>query len=291
MVTARRWLFVAVVGSLLALSTRPDVSRAAPSASRTGPTTRYTDAMLTPQGFDHYLFEPDADRVVVRAATTNTGGNLRQVWWASGDAPLTDAESCVTWTANDGDVAQAGVALRVRQEGGRTVALTVTNNVWAGARAGWNVHAWDGDFASSRLIGQALLTEAFGESVFQQPPLPWRICARTVGSTLEFRAWSLSERLNTEWGDPRYGASILLPPDVARSGRAGWYVGHLRRGDQTTFTRMEARPVSLGGFERIAATERAVGGCMAHTALIAATSTSWVTASGCGTAAALSRHP
>lgn len=314
MATARGWLLAAIVGSILAASTRPGVvgaeigpARPAPgevaadparhpsdgaaasaaSAAPAGGTAarRFAEAALTPQGFDHYLYEPRADQLVVRAASTNTGGNLRQVWWASGARPVADAESCVTWTSYDGELAQAGIALRIRSQGERTTAVTVTNNVWAGARAGWNVHAWQGDLASSRLIGQALLTDAFGSSVFQQPPLPWRICARTVGATLEFRAWSLVERPVAAWGDPRYGASILLPDDLRAPGRAGWYVGHLRRGDRTAFARMDARPVVVGGLEHVAIDERAVAGCVVHTAVIASSPGPWAMASGCGRAA------
>ena len=302
MATVRGWLLAALVGSLLvtvapvnigdapvgATSPPAEANRAAAGGLLGVPTARhhspasFRDAVLTPQGFDRYRYDAAQNRVVVSAPQSNRGANLRSVWWSNDDPPVVDAQSCVTWSSFDGPLVQAGIALRVRQEGDRTVALTVTNNVWAGARAGWNVHAWSGDWETSRLLGQALLTEAFGESVFQEPPLPWRICARTVGATLEFKAWSLREHADVAWGDPRYGTAILLPDDVVRAGRAGWYVGHLGGGDRSTFTSLDARPLSLSGLDALTVRERAAAGCVARVTALAASPWVQTRPAGCG---------
>ena len=112
--------------------------------------------------------------------------------------------------------------------------------------------------------------------------MPWRICARTVGATLEFKAWSLREHADVVWGDPRYGAAILLPDDVVRAGRAGWYVGHLGGGDRSTFTGLDAGPLSLSGLDALTVRERAAAGCVARVTALAASP--WVQSrpAGCG---------
>jgi hypothetical protein len=217
-------------------------------------------ADLTPDGFDRYEFihtesEPrtgdDRSNVAVSARTANQHGNLRTVWWMDGQRPTVDQESCVTWSEYSGPIVQAGVALRVRKVGDHTQAITVTNNIMWGARNGWNLHLWNGG-THGDLIGQAVLSHSFGTSTFNQPPLPWRLCARVVGTTLEFKAWSLATNpVEPDWSDPGFGTSFGLPKGWVYPGQAGWYVGHLRPGDSTVFRSLRSGVMRVGSLDRV----------------------------------------
>ena len=144
------------------------------------------------------------------------------------------------------------MALRVRSAPGGAQAITVTNNIMWGARNGWNVHLWSG--ARGDLIGQIVLTHSFGPTVYQTPPLPWRLCARVVGPTLQFKAWSLAiDPTEPEWTDPGYGAGFVLPPEWVYPGRAGWYVGHLVSGDQAGYRSLQAHGLQVSVAERASA--------------------------------------
>lgn len=251
-----------------------------PAAPRAAAPTLVT-ADLTPDGLDRYDYalrtpspgetrsavdEPveagdlradpaaggDAD-VVVSAPVTNQGVSLRSLGWFDQGTLAVDAESCATWTEFTGPIAQAGVALRVRSAPGGAQAITVTNNIMWGARNGWNVHLWSG--AEGDLIGQIVLNHAFGLTVFQTPPLPWRVCARVVGPTLQFKAWSLALGPGEpDWTDPGYGASFALPREWVYAGRAGWYVGHLVGGDQIAYRSLTAHGLEVSVSERAAVT-------------------------------------
>jgi hypothetical protein len=241
----------------------------------------FAHGSLTPQGADRYVYRASSDGLVVTAPRSNQGGNLRAVWWSSPGQASVDQQACVTWTDFDGPLVQAGVALRVRTTEGHVEAVTVTNNVWSGARSGWNVHVWRGDLESSGLVGQVFLPDAFGTSVFQ-PPLPWRICARVTDRLFEFKAWAMAVDEEPRWGDPTHGASMVLPDDTVHAGRAGWYVGHLRGGETTEFDTMRSGRFAPPSGARLAIAARAVGGCVARTQTATAALSPWRLAAGCG---------
>lgn len=256
------------LGAALGLVASTAVGAAAePGAQTPEPAERsrtVVSADLTTDGFDHYRFAyaddtgPDAGpaegggTVLVTTPSTNNGGNLRSVWWFEGERPTVDEESCATWSEYSGPIVQAGVALRVRRVGSYTQAITVTNNIMWGARNGWNVHLWKGG-THGELIGQAVLSHSFGSSVFTQPPLPWRLCARVVGTTLQFKAWSLATHAEEPaWTDPGFGTSFVLPRGWVYPGYAGWYVGHLRPGDAAGYRSLRSGPLRVGALDRLA---------------------------------------
>ena len=252
----------------------PAAGPARSAASRSA-APRLVTTDLTPDGLDRYRYTlrtpPVAEGspapgdaaatdagagvtadLVVSAPATNQGVNLRSVGWFDEGTLSVDAESCATWTEFSGPIAQAGVALRVRSAPGGAQAITVTNNIMWGARNGWNVHLWSG--ARGDLIGQIVLTHSFGPTVYQTPPLPWRLCARVVGPTLQFKAWSLAiDPTEPEWTDPGYGAGFVLPPEWVYPGRAGWYVGHLVSGDQAGYRSLQAHGLQVSVAERASA--------------------------------------
>lgn len=186
--------------------------------------------VVTPDGTDAYSLALGPRTVRGSAPATNDGGNLRMVWWPSRAPASVDSESCLTWTRRDSVLAQPGVALRVRRDGGRSRAITVTNNITFGARWAWNTHIWESG-RPFRQIGATYLTQAFGDHPTELPPLPWRLCARAIGSTVELKAWPTSRTSEPAWGDARYGGSVALPPGWVFPGRSGWYLGHLHPGD------------------------------------------------------------
>lgn len=216
--------------------------------------------VLTTDGWDSYQYlvpgpgsDPSAATAVeVLAPQANQGVNLRAVGWLGEGVLATDALSCVTWTEGTGSIAQAGVALRVRSAPGGPEAITVTNNILWGARNGWNVHVWSGGVG--QVVGQVVLSHSFGSTPGQQPLLPWRLCARTVGATVQFKAWSLAvDPAEPEWGDPGYGGSFALPARWVYAGRVGWYVGHLGPGERASFGDLDVKELEVTAADRLAA--------------------------------------
>jgi hypothetical protein len=246
---ARRAVAIAALVVLAAATAVPPAS-GTPGLSPYGPDVPSSlgAVVLTPDLRDSYGFTDADGRLEVRAAASNRGGNLRMAFWKRTEQPTVDQQACVTWRRFGGPLAQAGIALRIRGLGRDVQAITVTNNIWSGARNGWNVHLWQLAYATFRTLGQVRLTESFGRTTFQQPPLPWRICARAVGRSFEFKAWSLhGNPPEPEWGDPVHGGSFLLPADWDRPGRPGVYVGHLHHGETTAFDGLSSAPLRLAG--------------------------------------------
>ena len=219
----------------LSAATTPLAAITSPARTTTTrvPLTRIRTESLTPEAGDRYLYDPGRGSMVVRAPGTNGGGNLRQVWWPLDADASVNQQSCATWAEFGGPIAQAGIALRVRRQSGAVQAITVTNNIWWGARSGWNVHAWPANGGPALVVGQRLLGN---------PPLPWRLCARAVGSTVDFKVWSLTgSGGEPAWGDSRFGARFTLLPEWVYAGQPGWYTGHLRRGEVLSFDALESR--------------------------------------------------
>lgn len=270
---ARARLGPLVAGALLAVLALPSPTAGGAEPASTAPVAAVPEqvrsAALTSDGTDRYdyrhvpgpapadLVAPDASRdllgtVAVAAPPGNRGVNLRAVWWFDGADASVDGVSCVTWAEYSGPIVQAGVALRVREVSGRTQAVTVTNNIMWGARNSWNVHLWNGG-PTGELIGQSVLRRPFGESLVDQPPLPWRLCARVVGSVLQFKAWSLATQpTEPDWTDPGFGTSFTLPRGWVYPGRSGWYAGHLRGGDATSFRALRSERLRMGALDRLA---------------------------------------
>lgn len=192
-----------------------------PTYDGTGP-VRTTE--ITTEAGDRYLFTAGPARMRVEAAPGNVGSNLRAAWWPEAAPPTVDAETCFTWTGSEGPLVQPGLVLRLRRDGARQRVITVTNNVWFGARWHWNVHVWETGQPLQR-VG-SVPTPAIGGEADGVVPLPWRACARTVGAAVEIKVWPAAGA-EPAWGDPGHGGTVALPPGWVFPGHAGWYVGHL----------------------------------------------------------------
>ena len=197
--------------------------------------------MLTPDGTDGYEIATGSRSATVVAPTRNAGANLRTVFWSGAARPQRDALTCATWINATSDGVQQGSAVRIdAKAGGFVRAVTVTKNIYLNGFWIFNVHVWESATNEMRRIASVDLRETFASPVSAPPAvpvaraLPWRLCTRVAGSTLEFKAWRLTE-LEPVWGDPAHGATVQLPPDAPTQGYAGWYVGHLEPGATTSF--------------------------------------------------------
>lgn len=189
--------------------------------------------MLTPDGGDRYVIERRGAEV--HAAAPNTRGNYRTAFWPEGSPSVTDGQSCATWVAQSetGHV-QQGAALRISTDAaGVTRAITVTKNVMYGATWTFNVHVWD---TSRERPGTQVGAVDMG-AVVGGRPLPWHLCARTTGATLEMKVWTGTDP-EPRWGDGSHGAVVTLPEGWVYPGRAGWYVGHLPPGGFADFSNL-----------------------------------------------------
>lgn len=197
----------------------------------------YTVAAITPDGDDIYRTHLALGQVTVAAPATNDFGNLRMVA-ARDDVELSvDQESCITWLGPRHEAAQPGLALRVTASGGGTRAITVSNNVWLQDRSSFNVHLADsaGDDFADRMkgIGEIQLPSGLGDGAFTRTPLPWRMCARAAGTTIEVKAWSLTEHPDEpSWDDLGFAGSVEVPQDWVYEGRPGFYMAHLAPGER-----------------------------------------------------------
>lgn len=193
-------------------------------------------AVLTADFTDSLRFDAAPGRIQAITAPTNGHTNLRSVFWWS-DAPVeTDATSCATWVDESDPLAQPGAALHITDgPNGSVQAITVTKNVYIGGPWIFNVHVWNSETGrmepTASIPVRSLLLDDDG---YRLRPLPWRLCARTQGTTLSFKVWptALPE---PAWGDEAVGGSVTLPADAPQSGASGWYVGHLRPGMVATF--------------------------------------------------------
>ena len=203
-------------------------------------------AVLTPDGTDGYAFDAEGDSVTVSTNAANTSSNLRTVFWASDAVAQRDATTCSTWSAESSDHLQQGVALRISSRpGGGWRAITVTKNVFPYGSWVLNVHVWDTGRAPMTPLVSADLGSVLSipGNPPQPKPLPWRVCARTAGRTLSFKAWAVAEP-EPEWGDRRYGRSVRLPANAPGSGYPGWYAGHLSPGMTAVYSGLRTDPVA-----------------------------------------------
>lgn len=196
---------------------------------------------LTSDGIDRYVLSQQRDTLTVRAPSTNQGIGTREALWPENQQPRRDAEACVTIGTQDGTndasgVTQEGVVLRLRTDrSGRTRAVTVTKNIYGGWVWVFNATVWDSAATPTfREIGNRDLHVLYPEGK-SLVGLPWNLCARVAGNTLEFVVWAGTGR-RPAYDDPNHAQSFQLPPGFAQAGNYGGYIGHLQPGHWMTFT-------------------------------------------------------
>jgi hypothetical protein len=196
-----------------------------------------TRLVLTADGADRYDVTGRDGTIRYDAPTTNQDRNLRVLVWDPTSAPATDQQVCATWTAESDDMDQQGVALRIRQDGTRWRAITVTKNILMAAYSHFNVHTWDSARTTTHPDGRPSSIEMEGsvtlDGMIQEgmvvKPLPWRMCARVVGLQVQLKVWALADGEPT-WDDPHHAGTVDLPEGWDIDGRGGWFAGHLDPG-------------------------------------------------------------
>ncbi len=190
--------------------------------------------VLTPNGYDSYTFSSGPGYAQFDARPDNRDSNLRQVFWPSGGPEVVDQQSCATWS--DATVAntQQGAVLRLSTADGHVRAITVTKNIAYYSVWVFNVHVWDTASAQPfTLVGQVNLGSEFFANG-QVAPLPWHLCARVIGSTVDLKAWHDPEG-EPAWGNSMRSGSVALPDGWVYPGHAGWYIAHLVPGGFARF--------------------------------------------------------
>ena len=153
------------------------------------------------------------------ANSSNVGGDTRFAFWPASQAPAADVSVCETFSDTGGND-QEGVALHVTVDDGGTVrAVTVTKNIFYGAIWDFNVHIWD---SSDTTPPFTLISDADLEPTMFFQAYPWRLCARTLGSTLDWKVWPTYES-EPAWGDPNYGGTAQVPDGWQNAGQYGEY--------------------------------------------------------------------
>ena len=126
----RKRKVIVVVTALLLVAAACDKVR----VQTYGPTNTSSSnqAVLTPDGPSSYRFVTAPANTA--AAVDRPGRRQRPPGLLAGANPvLPDTESCAVWGGQTGDYVQQGAALRIRQEGSRVRAITVTKNVFFNA--------------------------------------------------------------------------------------------------------------------------------------------------------------
>ncbi len=182
---------------------------------------------------------------VSERAGDESGLNRRVVVPVRGGSAAEDQGACVTVLGPLERITQPGVALRIRSDGGRTRAITVTNNVvWFGRQV-FNVHLADSSASGEEKMHQigSFVPPGFATTFFEVPPPPWRLCARVQGRQLSWKVWAPDRSKEPPYTDPRHGQSVQLPAAWVFAGTPGLYVGHLAPGDSTS--------LGIGGLEQV----------------------------------------
>jgi hypothetical protein len=180
-------------------------------------------SVATSDGALVYDFDPspDDERVEIRSPA-GTGTNLRMVWTIDDARPSRDHQACDTWGPTDGPITQQGVALRIDATSGVVERpICIMRNIWGGGDWIFNVIGFrSGSFVVLGSVDLSAVSDPEGLL------LPWRMCARVEGSSLEWRVWPTTGP-EPDWGDPLFGGSVTLLPEWVYAGQPGFYVGHL----------------------------------------------------------------
>lgn len=176
---------------------------------------------------DSFAVAGDAAFIVVHAPSTNGGGNTRAGFTIEGPDTYVNS-SCATWQGHTGPIDQPGAILHFNG----TEFISVTQNIYAGARHVINVHHWNLTVPANA-DRFTLLAQYTPPSMAAPEQWPWRMCAEAFGPTVSFKVWPLTMP-EPAYGDPCCGAS--LPVEYHADGRPGWFAGHLSPGGAMAFS-------------------------------------------------------
>jgi hypothetical protein len=135
---------------------------------------------------------------------------------------------------------QPGIALRIATNGTVTKAISIAQNVWAGATWVFWVQMWDTGseprmHATVEFDARHLLVHAKAGNPASVAPPPWHVCARVVSRRLDFKIWT-GRTAEPTYADPTHAFHTLLPAGWVYAGYTGNYAGHLHPGTSVRFT-------------------------------------------------------
>ena len=205
----------------------------------------YVRSVLTDDGPRLHLRHGTSGRVVLvgaRSGEAHRDRNFREVFRRSGARVVGPQTTCATWLRQSGPSVQQGLAVRIRDTGGRVRAVTLTKNVEFGLFWVFNLLTWDTARGGDpwRRVGQFDLSRVVGRSADRLAPLPWRVCLRATGRTVAFKVWLPRESAEPSWQDPTHVRRARLPRGYA-VGRPGWYAGHLPAGGRVVYGGLTTR--------------------------------------------------
>jgi hypothetical protein len=203
---------------------------------------------LTP-GPERYVVQSGAvGEVTIRAEAPADGlahdWNRRELLVSPGATPSRDQSVCATWTEESRRLDQQGLAVRFRAgPAGRSRAITLTKNTFAGYVWVFNLLSWDTrrPGVAWRTLGQFDLSPVVS-SHLKLLPFPWRVCLRAQGRRVDFKVWLPDREPEPPWNDPVHSRSAPVPHRFQQPGLPGWYVGHLRPGDHVSYADMSVQP-------------------------------------------------
>jgi hypothetical protein len=221
------WVGLAVLAALAAAVLGP-VDAGALSSQELPVGSRLTTRVLTPDGSDRLDVSLTNGVIRMSAPATNTGSNLREVFWPTGQPSFRDGQVCATWQYESTRSVQEGIALRiVTGLDSRVMSLTVDKNVWAGVSWVLWVVGWD---TATPEVFTGIANKDVSAVVAPSgdyEPLPWRVCARVIGSALTFKIWVPAREGEPSWTDPTHTGTATIPAKWTVPGKFGWYVGHV----------------------------------------------------------------
>lgn len=190
-------------------------------------------AILTPDAEDTQLARQyPGGRLFVTAPSTNQArSNLRKVYWPAVDKKARNTQACATWVGENSRLNQEGLAARINSTADKTTAVTLTKNVIYDVHWVFNVHTWDSSNTEKPFtqIAQFDMSKAVMNEIGNYQYMPWRVCLRTVDSTVTMKIWFPQLMSEPSWTDKTYTAkaSGVIPESHLASGNTGWYAGHV----------------------------------------------------------------
>jgi len=186
---------------------------------------------VTPDG-TAYTYSYSNGTVTVTAPSTS-GGNDRELLWASTGITESNTTACATFSGGQ-DLDQPGIAMRIADDGNQ--AVTVTENIFSSGgspRNQFNFDTWNtADDPAFTEFGTATV------SGLTSSPATWplNMCAQITGNLVQFVVWTSGTQ--PAWGNPTWGGQAALPSSAPFSGQTGYYVGHLTPGTSLEYSNL-----------------------------------------------------
>ena len=168
------------------------------------------------------------------SAPVGSNGDTRDMFWSSSGVREAGATECATWASGKG-LAQDALAFDIRSTKGGLQAITIERNIWGYAFWDFIAITWDTTSTSNAVAdGSVDLSSYLGTGPTDVFPL--QVCARMVGSTLQFEVAKRGDAIQA-WGNTARGGDITTRmPSNGVTGATGVYFGHMAVGTSAQMT-------------------------------------------------------